>query len=246
MPAKVGRGGEDVRPEPRDRACVQLEHRPVPLARLDAGAAQDEPRSATQAGRPRGHDGPAPVHPQMAVQDDAALEAEQQVLPDRLDGRADACRRAARPAGSPRRAGSGSRPRRARRRAAGACGPRGEVRHLPASRNQNRRRGSTRSSGRSGGGRRVGLGRAARHGGSPLRLLRHRSAREGRHAGRALANGRVPDPRRERRDLRSRVGGVEPAARRRRRSPSRSPSTPRSGRSAASSTGTTRRAAPRA
>ena len=47
-------------------------------------AAQDEPRT-TGAGRSDRPDAPAPVHAQVAPHRDAALEAEEQVLPDRLD-----------------------------------------------------------------------------------------------------------------------------------------------------------------
>ena len=47
-------------------------------------AAQHEPRT-TGAGRADRPDAPAPVHPQVAPDRDAALEAEEQVLPDCLD-----------------------------------------------------------------------------------------------------------------------------------------------------------------
>ena len=48
-------------------------------------AAEDEPRAAAARSAPRGHERPAAVHPQVAAQDVAALEAEQQVLAHRLD-----------------------------------------------------------------------------------------------------------------------------------------------------------------
>src|SRR5581483_2519829 len=61
-----------------------LEHRPVPLPSLEAAPAEDEPRPSPQRG-PARDERPAPAHPQVAVQDEAALEPQQQVLPDRLD-----------------------------------------------------------------------------------------------------------------------------------------------------------------
>ena len=76
---------EDVRPEPRERARVQLEHGPVPEHALERLAAQHEPRLARRAPSPRGRTRPAAGHAQVRAQDDAALEAKQQVLADRLD-----------------------------------------------------------------------------------------------------------------------------------------------------------------
>src|SRR5205085_6681400 len=89
---ELRRLGEDVRPEPPHRARAgasaparrELEHRAVQLDPLVLGAAQDEPRPADLPAAARAHP-PAPRHPQVAAQDDAALEPEQEVLPDRLD-----------------------------------------------------------------------------------------------------------------------------------------------------------------
>ena len=64
-------------------AAVRARARPVPehglvLARRAARA------TASHAGRAAGLDAPATVHPQVAAQDEAAVEAEEEVLPDRL------------------------------------------------------------------------------------------------------------------------------------------------------------------
>ena len=81
----VGRLGEDVGPESQPRAVAQLEHRAVPEHGLVGRAAQDEPRAV--AGVPaRGLHAPASLHPQVAAQRDAALEAEEEVLADGVDG----------------------------------------------------------------------------------------------------------------------------------------------------------------
>jgi hypothetical protein len=74
---------EDVRPEPRAASSVQLEDRAVPEHRLVLVAAQDEPGPAG-AGSPARLDAPATGHPQVAAQDVAALEAEEEVLARRL------------------------------------------------------------------------------------------------------------------------------------------------------------------
>src|SRR5437588_3190150 len=76
---------EDVRAEARAAAAVELEDGAVPEHRLVLGTAEDEPRPAG-AGRPARLDAPAAGHAQMAAQDMAALEAEEQVLARGLDG----------------------------------------------------------------------------------------------------------------------------------------------------------------
>ena len=83
--ADVRLGGEHVRAESSDGARVQLEHGAVPLDAFVARAAQDQPGTAAARRAPR-DERPAAGHPQVATQDDAALEGEQQVLADRLDG----------------------------------------------------------------------------------------------------------------------------------------------------------------
>ena len=81
---EVRRRGEDVRPEPGERARVQLEHRPVPEHALRPRPAQHEPRPAHARLAARPH-GPAPAHAQVRADDDAALEAQHEVLADGLD-----------------------------------------------------------------------------------------------------------------------------------------------------------------
>ena len=97
----VGRVAEDVRAEPADRRVRprELQHRAVPEHRLVLGAAEDEPRPARRAGAARLH-APAAGHPQVAAEDEPALEAEQEVLPHRLDRTRAEARSAARPAAS--------------------------------------------------------------------------------------------------------------------------------------------------
>ena len=82
---EVWRLVENVGPEPPLDARPQLEDRPVPLGGLEACAPEDDPRAAEELGVAR-EDAPAAVHPKVAAQDDASLEAEQEVLADRLDG----------------------------------------------------------------------------------------------------------------------------------------------------------------
>ncbi len=81
---EIRRDGEDVRPEAAGSAAVQLEDRAVPEDGFTLRAAEDEPGPAPRlpVARP---DLPAPAHPQMAAEHEAALEVEQQVLADRLD-----------------------------------------------------------------------------------------------------------------------------------------------------------------
>ena len=68
----------------RFRPRVELEHRPVALDRLHLGAAQDEPRLPERL-LAHGADDPAARHAQVAADDEAALEREEEVLADRLD-----------------------------------------------------------------------------------------------------------------------------------------------------------------
>jgi signal transduction histidine kinase/HAMP domain-containing protein len=86
-PFEVGRLGKDVGPEPAQRAGApnELEHRAVPEDRLVLGAAQHEPGAADPPRAAR-LDAPAAGHAQVAAEHEVALEAEEQVLPDRLDG----------------------------------------------------------------------------------------------------------------------------------------------------------------
>ena len=86
---------EDVRPEPPPhRPPLDLEHGAVPEHCLLLAAAQDEPRPA-DARRAARLDAPAAGHAQVAPHDDAALEAQQEVLADRLDALEHAARRPA-------------------------------------------------------------------------------------------------------------------------------------------------------
>jgi MerR family transcriptional regulator, light-induced transcriptional regulator len=82
---EVGRSVEDVRAEVREPAAVlhELQHRPVPEHRFDLVAAQHEPRPSRTAAALR-LDPPPSGHPEVAPEHDAAFEAEEQVLPDRL------------------------------------------------------------------------------------------------------------------------------------------------------------------
>jgi hypothetical protein len=81
---EIGREGEDVRAEPARTAAVQLEHGAVPEHGFALGAAEHEPWPPSRLPVPRPHL-PASAHAQVAAQDEAALEVEQQVLADRLD-----------------------------------------------------------------------------------------------------------------------------------------------------------------
>jgi hypothetical protein len=65
---------EDVRPEPRERARVQLEDGAVPEHAFDSRPAEHEPRLPGARLPPR-PDRPATGHAEMRAQDDAALEA---------------------------------------------------------------------------------------------------------------------------------------------------------------------------
>ena len=63
---------------------------PVPLRRFPSRRAQDEPRAPPPGSLAHGPDAPAPVHPEMAAEDDVALEPEQQVLSHCVDRLQDA------------------------------------------------------------------------------------------------------------------------------------------------------------
>jgi MerR family transcriptional regulator, light-induced transcriptional regulator len=86
-PVELGRLREDVGTEMRRPPAVagELEHGPVPEHRLMLGAAQHEPRQTAPL-HPAPLDAPAAVHPQVAAQHKPAVEVEQEVLADRLDG----------------------------------------------------------------------------------------------------------------------------------------------------------------
>ncbi len=80
---ETGRLPEDVRPEPGDRPGVQVEDRAVPEHSLGSRSAQDEPRGAGASVTGRGHC-PAAGRAQVRAQQHATLEAEDQVLAERL------------------------------------------------------------------------------------------------------------------------------------------------------------------
>ena len=63
---------------------MELEHRPVDLHCLEPLAAQNEPGAAVDRRPARPHE-PASTHLQVAAQDNAALEPQQQILADSLD-----------------------------------------------------------------------------------------------------------------------------------------------------------------
>ena len=80
------RVGEDVRPEAADVALVELEDGPVPEDGLGLGPAENEPgHPAPGAVSVSGENLPAPLHPEVAAQDEPVLEAQDQVLADGLD-----------------------------------------------------------------------------------------------------------------------------------------------------------------
>ena len=81
---EIGRLLEDVGPEPPDGAVVELQHGAVPQHGFALRAAKDEPGTPHEL-RPAGADLPAARHAEVAAQDDAVLEAEEQVLSRRLD-----------------------------------------------------------------------------------------------------------------------------------------------------------------
>ena len=70
---------EDVRPQARECAGMQLEHGTVPQNSLNARATEHEPRPAG-ARLPTRANRPPPGHAQVRAQDDPALEAQDEVL----------------------------------------------------------------------------------------------------------------------------------------------------------------------
>ena len=70
--------------EPAQVPGLERQHRPVPEHALERLAPEHEPRQAASL-LPTRLDPPATGHAQVAAHDDPALEAEQQVLADRLD-----------------------------------------------------------------------------------------------------------------------------------------------------------------
>ncbi len=84
-PGEIGRVGEDVGPEAADCAVRQLQDGTAAEHGLVLAAAEHEPGQASDL-RAAGEHAPAPGHPQVAAEDEAALEAEQEVLAARLDG----------------------------------------------------------------------------------------------------------------------------------------------------------------
>jgi len=95
---------EEIWPEATRGTASQREHRTVPLRRLPFATAQDEPRGAPPRDVGTPADTPAAVHAQVAPDDHVTLEAQEQVLPDRVhrleqaavDGRRDTGHSAAR------------------------------------------------------------------------------------------------------------------------------------------------------
>ena len=121
--------GEQVGAELCDTSVVQGQRRPTPLRRLERLAAQHEPRFPAML--PAGPaDVPPSVHAEVAPHDDAAVEAKQKVLPDRLDRLEDTTVDGSRDGARPE--GRGRLPRAARRRAARAGARSDAVRPLRA------------------------------------------------------------------------------------------------------------------
>ena len=82
---ELRRLGQDVGPQPADRAVVELEHGAVPEDRLALSAPQHQPRAADELRAP-GANGPATGHAEVVAKHDSALEAEEKVFAGRLDG----------------------------------------------------------------------------------------------------------------------------------------------------------------
>jgi hypothetical protein len=80
---ELRRVGKDVRAEAADGPRLQLQHRAVPQHGLPFGAPKDEPGPAA-AHRTGRDDSPPAGHAQVAAENEAAPEGEQQVLADRL------------------------------------------------------------------------------------------------------------------------------------------------------------------
>jgi len=75
--------GEHVLTQPADAPGLERQYRPVPEHALELIAAEDEPRQSCARLAAR-LDLPAAGHAQVAADDDAALEPEQQILADRV------------------------------------------------------------------------------------------------------------------------------------------------------------------
>ena len=122
---EVAAAREDVRPEPGERARVQLEHRPVPEHAFGARPAQYEPRPADARLAARPHRPAARSCAGASARRrrprTAARGSCRAPRPTRAAGRRPARRRA-----RPARAGAATRPRGARRPAPGGAAPRGE------------------------------------------------------------------------------------------------------------------------
>ena len=81
---EIDLGREHVLAEPAQVSRLEREDGPVPEHALELVAAKHEPRESS-ARLPARLDPPAAGHPQVAADDDPALEAKQQVLPDGFD-----------------------------------------------------------------------------------------------------------------------------------------------------------------
>ena len=91
---EVGRPARMSGPSRRTARWRSSSTGPFDLSRLERAPAEDEPRPPEDAATPRGRTRQRPRHAQVAAQHDAALEAQQQVLADRLDATRAAGRRA--------------------------------------------------------------------------------------------------------------------------------------------------------
>jgi hypothetical protein len=83
---EVGRargGREEIRPETTRDTVAQREYRAVPLRCFPFATAQDEPRRAPPGDVGTPADAPAAAHAKVAPDDHIAVEAQEQVLPDR-------------------------------------------------------------------------------------------------------------------------------------------------------------------
>jgi hypothetical protein len=77
--------GENVGAEPHERAPVKLEDGAIPEHCLALGSAEDEPGTAAPW-RAAANDLPPPGHPEVAADDHAPFEPQQQVFPGGVDG----------------------------------------------------------------------------------------------------------------------------------------------------------------
>ena len=72
-------------PSRGEGARVELEHRPAPEDGLELRRRAGRATAVRARAAPRGLHDPAAAHPQVRAEDDAALEAQDEVLADRLD-----------------------------------------------------------------------------------------------------------------------------------------------------------------